>query len=101
MNAGSEPARDDTSTEGAGGAGRRPLTRRLLIGGIVALAAVVILVVLFVPLGGSDDNKGSTPLLGKAAPEFELATLDGGQVRLSELRGQPVIINFWATWCIP
>ncbi|MDQ7030680.1 MAG: redoxin domain-containing protein [Ardenticatenia bacterium] len=35
------------------------------------------------------------------APDFELPTLDGASVRLSELRGKPVIVNFWATWCPP
>ncbi len=34
-----------------------------------------------------------------AAPDFSLATLDGQPVRLNDLRGRPVLINFWATWC--
>lgn len=36
-----------------------------------------------------------------AAPEFTLQSLQGDQVSLSELRGQVVLINFWATWCGP
>ncbi len=35
------------------------------------------------------------------APDFSLQDIDGNVYRLSELRGQPVIINFWATWCPP
>lgn len=35
------------------------------------------------------------------APDFELSTLAGGTVTLSELRGKTVVINFWATWCPP
>ena len=35
------------------------------------------------------------------APAFTLSTLDGRQVGLRELRGRPVLINFWATWCAP
>jgi peroxiredoxin len=49
---------------------------------------------------------GPTPtivseLVGQMAPNFELAALDGGTVRLSSLRGQVVFVNLWATWCEP
>lgn len=35
------------------------------------------------------------------APPFDLATLDGSRVALADFRGRPVVINFWATWCVP
>ena len=35
------------------------------------------------------------------APDVELKTVDGAPLRLSELRGQVVLLNFWATWCVP
>ncbi len=41
------------------------------------------------------------PLPGRPAPDFTLSTLDGQPVQLSDLQGQPVILNFWATWCSP
>lgn len=44
---------------------------------------------------------GGHPLIGKEAPEIDLLTIDGEQVTLSGLRGQPILINFWATWCPP
>ncbi len=38
---------------------------------------------------------------GVQAPDFELVSLDGKKVRLSDLRGKAVVVNFWATWCPP
>ena len=40
-------------------------------------------------------------LIGKPAPEFTLSTLDGEEVTLSDLKGQTVVLDFWATWCPP
>jgi len=39
--------------------------------------------------------------LGDPAPEFQLYALDESPVSLADLRGAPVAINFWATWCLP
>lgn len=50
------------------------------------------------PLGA---DRGNGPGLGKPAPEFSLLGLDGTVLRLSDLRGKIVLVNFWATWCVP
>ena len=41
------------------------------------------------------------PKAGFVAPDFTLDTLNGGQLTLSELRGQAVVLNIWASWCVP
>ncbi|UCF09794.1 MAG: TlpA family protein disulfide reductase [Candidatus Bipolaricaulota bacterium] len=41
----------------------------------------------------------SFPIVGEAAPSFDLPTLDGGRLRLADYSGRPVILYFWTTWC--
>lgn len=41
------------------------------------------------------------PEVGSLAPPFEAQTVDGSTIALSDLRGSPVVVNFWATWCVP
>ena len=52
-----------------------------------------------VPEGAS--RTGVAPQSGFRAPDFALDTLEGRRVRLSDLRGQVVLVNLWATWCGP
>ena len=47
------------------------------------------------------DRALAAPMTGFLAPDFTLTTLDGKNMPLSSLRGKPVIVNFWATWCPP
>ena len=51
--------------------------------------------------GGTPARRDVGPRVGNVAPDFALKGLDGNVVRLSDLRGKPVLINFWATWCPP
>ena len=47
-----------------------------------------------------DEIFDALPKVGAHAPDFSLRTIDGTTVTLSSLRGHPVIINFWASWCV-
>jgi thiol-disulfide isomerase/thioredoxin len=46
-------------------------------------------------------NRRLPPAIDGPAEDFELPVLDGSSQKLSDLRGTPVVINFWATWCGP
>ena len=55
-----------------------------------------------VVLGLAGSAIGAQPVgAGARAPEIDLPTLTGGRVQLSKLRGHPVVVSFWGTWCPP
>ena len=67
--------------------------------------AVPILLSLMIVTGcvssDRDNRRYQHALIEKPAPDFTLRDLKGNQVSLSDFRGQPVVLNFWATWCSP
>jgi cytochrome c biogenesis protein CcmG/thiol:disulfide interchange protein DsbE len=72
----------------------------------LAIAALVIVGFLGVLVWGMLNKQPITGLSGitmvnRAAPEFTLTTFKGSTISLQDLRGKPVVINFWASWCPP
>jgi cytochrome c biogenesis protein CcmG, thiol:disulfide interchange protein DsbE len=69
----------------------------------VAVAAVVVLglVVLMATRPAGSDRQTRSPLVGQLAPAIHGTTLEGGSVDIDRYRGRWVIVNFFATWCIP
>ena len=87
---------------------RLELVRR--VGSAVLAAALVAGVVWLIPrpqaassypISVSAGFTGEAPRVGRMAPDFDLLLLDGTVARLSDYRGHPVWISFWATWCPP
>ena len=81
----------------------------LLILGLGLVLGLVAGLVVFIGLptwpspaaAGPVGTPAPAPIAGAPAPDFTLQAIDGKTVTLSELKGQVVVVNFWATWCGP
>jgi len=78
------------------GSGRR----RLIVAAAILLPAAAFLGLLAYGLT-TEPKYIVTPFIAKPAPLFTLPRFDGGSLRLEELRGKAVFLNFWASWCPP
>ena len=69
------------------------------------LAMSILLSLMIILMGcvstDRENRRYEHALTKKPAPDFTLRDLKGNQVSLSDLRGQPIVLNFWATWCMP
>ncbi|HEU5225999.1 MAG TPA: TlpA disulfide reductase family protein, partial [Actinomycetota bacterium] len=70
--------------------------------GALVLAPLVLFALLLATGLGRDPRELPSELIGQPAPTFALPRLDaGGTIDLGDLHGQVVVVNFWASWCVP
>lgn len=102
----------ETSSKSGPGLNRIRWTRRSIIAfALTVLVTGALLVLLWsrvLAANQSVQTLGLSPLVGRAAPDFTVTLYDGynrvngvaaRQVRLADLKGKPVVINFWGSWC--
>lgn len=69
---------------------------------IAVAAATILLSVVLASRFGGDPKQVDSPLIGKPAPAHSVALLDEtGRISLDEMRGEIVVVNFFASWCVP
>lgn len=88
-----------TEDQGSAAGRRTPTSLRGFVVMGVALVAVILLVILL----ARGLSRSDAVLISRdtPAPNFTLSLFDGGQITLAELKGKPVFVNFWASWCPP
>jgi len=93
-------------TPGAPVPSRRPLWPAVLVGGLLIAVGVAMTLIRMAPPGprgglAAGPESGGGPPVGRPAPDFSLPLMSGGTLSLHSLRGRPVLLNFWASWCVP
>lgn len=74
--------------------------RRVISWGWIVAALVVLGFLALIAVQLAKSQQGSIAI-GQPAPDFTLTTFDGQQIDTSDLRGQVIVVNFWASWCKP
>jgi cytochrome c biogenesis protein CcmG/thiol:disulfide interchange protein DsbE len=75
------------------------LGRPLSLGALLAWVGILVLLAILA-LGLLRSQQGPVGV-GQAAPDFTLSTFEGDEIRLQDLQGKVVVVNFWASWCKP
>lgn len=104
----STPVSSSTSTTPNTGTSEPGQSRAQQIGIVLAVALVIVAAGVWVARSQGADNLGSggvhsalLPSVGDPAPEYMTLYADGEVFQLSEMKGQPVWLNFWGSWCPP
>ncbi|MBA3242724.1 MAG: TlpA family protein disulfide reductase [Acidobacteria bacterium] len=65
----------------------------------LAIKLLLVAAVVLAAACGADEGTPEDVVVGNVAPNFSLRSLDGATVKSASLKGTPVVLNFWATWC--